>query len=213
MLWVLAAIGCFVVVHTVVNVAYRKPGPAHEPAAEARERQRTFVKGDLKGWTRYAVRIQAAGAVESAAQSSTSAGTASVAGTSADITRAPAPENLATALPFDLVGIFTTDPRLHAGPAVVHAPAALEAAGEMRLFLRYASAAAPDAFGEALAFAKDQHLCLFLQDETRPAFEQPPTPFAYAIELALPPNVLGAGPWKASLYTRDALFEWSFNVE
>src|SRR5688572_5505797 len=80
MLWVLAAIGCFVVVHTVVNVAYRKPERPHEPVAEARERQRKFVQGDMKGWTRYAVRLAPTTAAESPDAPAT-------------VTRAPAPAN------------------------------------------------------------------------------------------------------------------------
>jgi hypothetical protein len=200
MLWVLAAIGCFVVVHTLVNVAYRKPEPAHEPAAEARARQRMFVKGDLKGWTRIAARLAPA-IVEQR-----------TAGPAASVTRAPAPESLAAALPFELVGIFSTDPRLHDAPMGVGAPGTVASEDALRVWLRYAGNAPPAAFGEPLAFAKDRHLFLFLQDETRPAFEQPPTPFAREIELALPPSVLSTGIWKASFFTKDAVFSWEFNV-
>lgn len=199
MLWVLAAIGCFVVVHTIVNVAYRKPERPHEPVAEARERQRKFVHGDMKGWARYAAGL-----------APPTAGAAS--GETASVTRQPPPEKLATALPFDLVGIFTTDPRLHTAPAAVTAPTVVRRDDGLRVLLRFDAAAKPVAFGEALAYAKDQHLYLFLQDETRTMLEEPPTPFAATLELSLPPNVLPPGDWQASLYAEDAAFSWQFTV-
>jgi hypothetical protein len=199
MIWVLAAIGCFVVIHTLVNLASRKPQRPHEPAAEARERQHSFVQADMKGWTRYAARLSPA--AEAAAISEP-----------ATITRAPAPAQLARALPFDLVGIFTTDPRLYRAPASLAAPATLDADAGLRVRFNFGSTGKAVALGEPLAFAKDRHLYLFLQDETRVVPDEEPTPFAPALELTLPPAVLPAGTWQASLYASDGVFSWEFTV-
>lgn len=202
MAWAGAAIAVFIVIHTVVNIGFRKPGPAHEPAAEAREKRRSFVQASMKDWTRYAVHVTAP--VKSSSTSFT--------GPRIEAVREPAPDDLVAALPFELVGLFTRDPRLHAAPALVHASSEIPAEGAMRLRLQFPSHAMPQDFGEILAYAKDHQLYVFLQDESRTVPGETPTPFAHAIELELPAAVLPAGTWQGAVYTREAIFRWSFAV-
>lgn len=202
MAWVAAAIGCFVVVHTLINLAYRKPGRPHEPAAEARERQSSFVQGDMKGWTRFAATL-------------TARTTAVSPPVSAPVTRTPAPEQLFTLVPFELVGRLNRDPRLYPAPTSLTAPAALPADGALPITLEFTGPgfdpSAP--LGEVLAYAKEHQLHVFLQDDSRVVPGASPTPAAPRLELSLPPDVLPAGDWQATLYTKDEVFTWTFQVQ
>lgn len=199
---VVIAIVSFMVLYTGVNVAFRKPERPHEPAAEARERRRKFVQASMNGWTRLAALLTAENVAPAAAAAPAP---------SAPVGRGPAPADLAKALPLELVGIFPEAPSLHAGPASLLAPAAIASGESWQVELRFAPAPSRDALGEVLAYAKDNHLFLFLQDKDRPVFEEAPTPAAPIMHISLP-AIGSAGDWRATLYARDAMFTWTFVV-
>lgn len=204
MTWVVAAIAAYVVLYTAINLGFRKPGPAHEPAAEAQARQESFVQATMHGWTRYAVKLAPVPLASAEPSADVSI---------ARVSRAPAPDDLARAVPLELTLIFPGKPSMHDAPEVVTAPARVPVNGTWRIQLQFgAPTADAHAFGEALAYAKDHHLRLFLQDERRTPIGMTPTPAAAALELSLPPGVLPAGDWHATLYTKDAIFTWAFAV-
>ena len=202
MAWVAVAIVSYIVIYTVVNVFFRKPADAaHEPAAEARQRERDFVQATMNGWTRFAARLAPAETGESNAYEA-----------AADVQREPAPADLAQAVPLDLTLIFPGKPSMHPAPEQVTAPAAVPADGAWSCRLFVGDTATAKAFGETLAYAKDQHLRVFLQDEKRTTFEGAPVPAAPVMKVILPPGALAPGFWKVTVYTRDAIFTWGFVV-
>ena len=199
MTWVAIAVVSFIVIHTTVNLVFRKPAPAHEPAAEARERQHRFVKAEKDGWSRYGTTLAVPPNPATAEQL-------------APITRTPAPANILQAISFDLAGRPERDPVLHTGPTTLETAAVLPADGVLRLRMSFDVSAKPVGFGFVLAYSKENHLHLFLQDENRTIPDEEPLPPAPVLELTLPPRVFSAGDWQASLYTKDVILTWSFTV-
>ncbi len=197
MSWVVIAIVAYIVIYTSINLGFRKPGPGHEPAAEARAHRRHFIQASMSGWTRYGVHFGMP---------------APEPGADAEISRQATPENLAEAVPVDLTMIFPGKPSMHAAPASIRAPAVLPADGVLRVQLHFGDLSSPASFGEALAYARDQHLRLFLQDEERTPVDEDPVPAAPEMEIHLPARVLAAGDWQVTLYTKDVIFNWGFVV-
>jgi hypothetical protein len=199
MTWVVVVIVTYVVFYTAINVVFRKPpDAAHEPAAEAREREKNFVQATMNGWTRYAVTVVPRAADPFPAP--------------AEVTRTPAPADFAQAVPVDLTLVFPGKPSMHPGPDRITAPAGIPADGVWLCGLAFDDPAGVGPLGEALAYAKDRHLRVFLQDEKRLPFEGAPLPATTAMVVALPPGVLEAGDWQATVYTRDSIFTWAFSV-
>lgn len=200
MAWVAIAIGTYIIFYTAINVFFRKPvDTAHEPAAEAAARQRDFVQASMNGWTRYAVRLNPR-ADDTTIEELTA------------VTRSPTPSDLARAVPLDLTLIFPGKPSMHLAPARITAPAVLPADGVWRCLISIDDPQNTAPFGEALAYAKDNHLRLFLQDEERAPFDGTLVTALPVLEVALPAHVLPAGDWNATLYTKDEIFTWSFVV-
>lgn len=200
MTWVVIAIASYIVFYTAINVGFRRDERPHEPAAEARERKRHFIQASMNGWTRYAVHLSTPTNATEIARAAT-------------IAREPAPADLARAVPLDLTLIFPGKPSMHPAPASLVAAATVPTNAELRVQLNFDPVAHPVAFGESLAYAKDNHLRIFVQDEARTALDETPLPAAPLVELALPPAVLAAGEWQATLYTKDAIFNWTFVVQ
>lgn len=201
MKWIVLAIVVYIAGYTFINIAYRKPaGSAHEPYAEAQQRSLRTVQTTMSGWTRVACTLAGdAAAVRP--------------GGSATITEAPLPARLDKHLPQDLPPIMPGAPALHPASLALQAPAAQAAGEALRVRLEFPGGAAVPAFGEVLAYFKDRHLYLFIQDESHVAPDSQPTPALSPLALVLPPATLTPGTWQASAFTATQAFSWSFTVE
>ena len=200
MTWIVLVIAVYIAGYTFINIAYRKPADsAHEPAAEARERSLRTVQTTMAGWSRVACgftdAVPAAG------------------GEAAAISAQPLPKPLDQHLPRDLPMIMPGEPALHPAPITMSAPARLAPAESLRVRLDFPADAAVPAFGEILAYFKDNHLYLFIQDQRHVARDSLPTPAVSPITLVLPPATLTAGTWQASAFTASQAYTWSFTVE
>lgn len=202
MKWIVAAIAAYVVLYTAINFGFRKPGPSHEPAAEAQERrEHRLVHADMQGWVRLAAAIEApreaAGAPRPAAT-----------------TKSAAPAHLERELPGELVGLIPRAPALFPNLDDVAAPASVAAAGPFRVGLFLQRLRGAPAFGEPLAYARDRELFVILQDKSALApGEQPRPPLGLQDLVLTAPAPLAAGAWSARLYTGEQVFAWSFTVE
>ncbi len=200
MKWIVLVIVAYIAGYTFINFAYRKPaGSAHEPAVEARERKKRTVQTTMNGWTRLAADYVATSTNDLQAR--------------ADIVRKPLPQPLDRALPPDLPPIVPGLPSLHPAPIKINAPAVVSATDSLRIRLEIPVDASVPAFGEALAYTKDNHLYVFIQDSKRLALDSQPTLASATLSIALPPAALHAGAWTCSAFTAASAFEWSFTVE
>ena len=201
MKWIVLAIAVYVVGYTVINISYRKPaGAAHEPYAEAREQRRMrSIQVTNYGWSRVACEL-------------TQPGTA-LSGPAAEISAAPLPARLDRHLPPELVLVVPRAPALHPAGITLSAPARVDAEDSLRLVLDFPVDASVPAFGETLAYFKDNQLFLFLQDQRHVAPDSQPTPAASPLALVLPPATLTPGTWQASAFSASQAFTWSFTVE
>jgi hypothetical protein len=201
MIWIVAAIAGYVVIYTVVNVAFRKPAPPHEPWVEARERRLRVVQTSMMGWSRLAATIEPA--ANPAGEASTPL---------AEVASTPPPVRLDKALPVELVLIAPGRPALHPGPGVVRAPASAAPNAPLRLQLEFPANASPVALGEALAYAKDRRLFIFVQDASRVSADAAPVAQERQLDLVLALPQLEAGMWQAELHAASATFRWEFVV-
>jgi hypothetical protein len=200
MKWIVLVIAVYIAGYTFINIAYRKPaGSAHEPAAEARERSLRTVQTTMNGWSRVACEL-------AEMVPSSDAEPAAVAAK-------PLPKPLDRNLPPDLPMIMPGEPALHPAEITVTARGRVSASAPLRVRLDFPGGAAVPAFGEVLAYFKDRHLYLFIQDQRHVAPDSQPTPAASPLHLVLPPATLTAGTWQASAFTASQAFEWTFTVE
>jgi hypothetical protein len=200
MKWIALAIVVYIGGYTFINIAYRKPaGSAHEPAVDARERSLRTVHTTLNGWVRLSASLAPTRAIE--------------ASTRATVAETPRPEPLDRALPPDLPPIVPGLPSLHSAALTLHAPATAAGGEPLRIDLDFPVDASVPAFGEVLAYAKDNHLYVFIQDAKRTAPGQAPTPPTAPLTLVLPSGAFSTGPWQVSLFTAATAFTWSFTVE
>ncbi len=202
MTWIAAAIGVYIVAYTLINLGYRKENGAHEPWAEALERRENVKEEALLDWTRLYTAFTPAEAADATAQAPR-----------ASISRSPAPGRLEKELPIELVLVIPARPELARAPIEVLAPATVRAAGPWRIAFQFGEDQQPQRLGEFLAYARDQHLWLFLQNEKRPGLDAAPTPAQGTLEIALPTESLAPGEWTATLHCADAAFTWPFVVE
>lgn len=200
MTWIVLAIALYIAGYTFINIAYRKPpGSAHEPAAEARERALRTVQTTMNGWSRVAcefAEVAPSSDIEPAA-----------------VAAKPLPTPLDQHLPRDLPLIMPGEPALHPAIISVSALARIGASAPLRVRLDFPADAAVPAFGEVLAYFKDHHLHLFIQDKRHVAPASQPVPASSPLFIVLPPATLTAGTWQAEAYTASQAFEWSFTVE
>lgn len=200
MKWIVLAIAVYVVGYTFVNISYRKPSEAaHEPFAEARERRMRSVQALTYGWTRVACEFTSP--------------VADVTVPAAEIASAALPQRLDRHLPPELVLVVPHEPALHPARVQLTAPAGLSTGDSLRVRLEFPGDASVPAFGETLAYFKDNHLFLFFQDDRHVAPESTPTTAASPLELVLPPATLTAGTWQASAFTASQTLTWSFTIE
>ena len=200
MMWVVIAIVIYIAAYTIINVGFRKPEGGHEPWAEAQERREEVQQEAMLDWIRFHTTLLPAAAPTQPLAS-------------ARIERGPETGNLERALPIELVLIIPARPELARAPAHVSSPAALAASEAFAVSLEFDSAATSQMLGDFLAYAKDQHLRLFLQDDSRLSHDTQPVAANGQVALMLPAGGLAAGQWKATLYCVDATFTWDFVVE
>jgi hypothetical protein len=198
MKWIVLVIVAYIAGYTFINIAYRRPGSAYEPAAEARERSLRTVQTTMNGWSRVAC-----GFTGMAFSSDTE---------SAAVAAKPLPIPLDRHLPPDLPMIMPGEPALHPAAITVTAPARHDASGPLHVRLDFPDGATVPAFGEVLAYFKDHHLYLFIQDKRHVARDTQPIPAESPLHLVLPPTTLTAGTWQASVFTASQAFDWSFTV-
>lgn len=196
--WIVLAILAYVVGYTFINIAYRKPsGSAHEPYAEARQRELRTVQTTMHGWTRLTCSFtEALSTPEPAA-----------------VSAEPLPQPLDQHLPRELPMIMPGEPALHPANVTLHAPARLSASEALRLRLEFPETASVPAFGEVLAYAKENRLYVFIQDQRHVARDAQPTPAASPLAIELPPAALTPGTWQATAFTASQALTWSFTLE
>lgn len=200
MRWIVLVIAVYIAGYTFINIAYRKPADsAHEPAAEARERSLRTVQTTMAGWSRVACEL-AAMAPSSEEEP-------------AAVAAKPLPTPLDRNLPPDLPMIMPGEPALHPAAIVVSARARLAASAPLRVRLDFPAGPAVPAFGEVLAYFKDHHLYLFIQDHRHVARDSQPIPAESPLHIVLPPATLTPGTWQASAFTASQAFTWTFTVE
>ncbi len=198
MRWILLVILVYVVGYTFINIAYRKPsGSAHEPFAEARQRELRTIPTTMQGWTRLSGTFTEAIPVFEPATISAEA----------------LPQPLDQHLPRELPMIMPGQPALHPAAITLKAPARVAAADALLLHLEFPQDASVPAFGEILAYIKDQRLYVFIQDQRHVARDAQPTPAASPLAIALRPATLTPGTWQATAFTASQAVTWSFTVE
>lgn len=200
MKWIVLVIVVYIAGYTFINIAYRKPaGSAHEPYAESRERSLRTVQSTMNGWTRVACSLRPENTDAPAEPAS--------------VTVLPLPEPLDRQLPADLPLIMPGRPALHPAALRLTAPAQARADEPLHVRLEFAVDSTAVGFGEVLAYFKDNHLYVFIQDQRHVAPGTQPTPAASPLTLELPAGTLTAGAWQASAFTASQAFTWSFHVE
>lgn len=198
---VAAAIFVSLVLYTMLTLGFRKPGPSHEPYAEAQQRQTELKETSMLEWTRFPV----------AFGPSTEKNNSDSETPLATVTSQPTPERLDKALPVELVLVTPTQPSLYPRLAGVQAKATVPS-GESFVVVFAPADEAPD-FGEPWVFAKDNHLHIFLQDENRMPKNVTPVPPSERMALSLDAGALAPGEWTAAVYTAETTFNWTFTVE
>lgn len=198
MKWIVLAIAAYVAGYTFINISYRKPsGSAHEPYAEARQRELRTVQTTMRGWTRLTCAfVEARPTPEAAA-----------------VSVQELPQPLDQHLPRELPMIMPGEPALHPAAVTLQVPGRVTAAEALRLRLEFPETASVPAFGEVLAYTKDQRLYVFIQDQRHVARDARPTPAVSPIAIELPPAALTPGTWQASAFTASQALTWSFTVE
>lgn len=198
---VAAAIVVSLVLYTVMTLGFRKPGAAHEPYAEAMERQAELRETSMLEWTRFPVELRAAND-ESVPMSNARLAT---------VTTQPTPHRLDKSLPVELVLVTPAQPSLYPGLAAVEAATAFTANETLEIDLHPGDQNRN--FGEPWVFAKEHQLHVFIQDDGRLPKNLTPVPAADRMTLSLAPDTLAPGKWNATLYTGAETFSWTFAVE
>lgn len=203
--WPMSAVaaGIFVslLLYTVMTLGFRKPGPAHEPYAEALEREAELKETSMLEWTRLPVELHA----------TTESDRASSKSPLPSITSQPTPRRLDKSLPVELVLVTPAQPSLYPRLTAVEAPASVAAGAALEIDVLPGDDR--PALGEPWVFAKDKQLHVFIQDEGRLPKNVTPVVATDRLTLSLGADVLAPGEWTASLYTGAETFHWTFTVE
>jgi hypothetical protein len=194
MKWVVAAIGAFVVLYTVVTLAFRKPGRAFEPHEDLKQRT-TFARLQAAGWRRIPVSIYRP--AEPAPR---------IAGPPATVTARNA------SLPAELAAAFGEASRLPVAIRGLSAPVEATRGDDYSAFFQCDFGGITALLGDVSLYRKGSVLVLIPTTEPLPGrLNARSTEGVYG--LSFPTQSLAPGRYTALLMAQGTTARWEFQVK
>lgn len=191
MKWVVLVIAVFVVGYTVVNVFYRKPGKAHEPAADMKQRA-TAARLKEAGWEKLLV--------------STRRPAEKIAGNVAPISRG------AFGLSLDFTTALIDKPALLRSIDQVNAPDSIAAGSDYTATFTGSMSDLKYQLGDILLYRRGNELVFVPVIEHLPGKELHSRWKEADYSVTFSTRTLPPGTYQASLFAQGPAAKWSFRI-